>query len=177
VRRRVRLALAATAVGLAGLAASVLPFIRPETGQPRRADAVVVLSGDHGERLARAMELLDRGVTSILVLDGTPDSAESIELCRGGRSFEVVCLRPAPDNTRQEARAAARLAESRGWDHMVVSTSTFHITRSALLFRRCVDGEVEMVGGDPPYKGRRLARAIVREWVAVAHALTMARGC
>ena len=177
MRRRVHLALAAAATGLALLAASFVPFISPATGRPVHADAVVVLSGDPGERLARAMELLDQGVTSTLVLDGAPDSARSIQLCGGGQPFEVVCLRPAPDNTRSEAQAAAQLAASRGWKHIVVSTSTFHVTRSALLFRRCVDGKVEMVGGDPPFGGRRLAGAIVREWLAVAHALTVAREC
>ena len=175
--RRVRLGLTAAVTSLAGLAASFVPFIRPSTARPVHADAVVVLSGDHGERLARAMELLAQGVTSTLVLDGTPDSQQVLDLCKGGQPFEVVCLRPAPDSTRQEARAAARLAESRGWKHIVVSTSKFHVTRSALLFRRCVAGEVAMVSGDPPYGGVRLGRAIVREWLAVANALTRARTC
>jgi len=173
-RRRVAVILAA---GVALLAVSVVPFVRPQTSEPTRADAVVVLSGDHGERLARAMELLDGGVTSTLVLDGTPDSARWLELCEGGQPFEVVCLRPEPDGTRQEARAAGRLARTRGWEHVVVSTSTHHVTRSAMLFRRCVAGKVDVVASDAPHGGRRMARAIAREWLAVAHLLTLGRGC
>lgn len=173
-RRRAALLLA---VAAALLAASVVPFVQPRTSEPARADAVVVLSGDHGERLERAMELLDKGVTSTLVLDGTPDSARALELCAGGQPFEVVCLRPHPDSTREEARAAGRLAKARGWKHVVVSTSTHHVTRSIVLFRRCVAGRVDAVAGDPPYGGVRLARAIAREWLAVAHLLTLGRGC
>ena len=177
MRRGIRLGLAASATSLACLAGTFVPFVGPQTGRPVRADAVIVLSGDHGERLAKAMELLDQGVTSTLVLAGTPDSQRTIELCREAQRFEVVCLRPMPDNTRGEAQAAALLAGDRGWKHVVVSTSTFHVTRSALLFRRCMDAEVSMVGGDPPYAGRRMARVIVREWLAVGQALTFARTC
>ena len=175
--RLARLALAAAVIGVTGLTASVLAFVRPATGKPDRADAVVVLSGDHGERLTRAMKLLTDGVTSTLVLDGTPDSGHAVELCRGGQPFEVVCLRPEPDNTREEARAAARLVESRGWERVVVATTTYHVPRSALLFRRCTDAEVTMVDGDPPFRGLRLVRAVAREWAATAYVLTVARGC
>ena len=172
-----RLAVAATTTGVTGLAASILPFVRPATGQPARADAVVVLSGDHGERMARAMELLDAGVASTLVVDGVPDSPAAIGLCAGPQPFEVVCLMPEPDDTRGEARAAGRLAASRGWDRVVVSTSNFHVARSEVLFQRCVDAEVIMVGADPPYGWRRVARAIAREWVATAYLLTVSRSC
>ena len=161
--RRVALTSSVAAVGLAW---SFVPFVWPITGESTRADAVIVLSGDHGERLARAMELIERGVTSTLVLDGTPDSAEHVDLCKGRQVFEVVCLQPDPDNTREEARAAGRLAERRAWKSVVVSTSTFHVTRATLLFRRCVNGKVTAVAGDPPYGGMRLARAVVREWLA-----------
>lgn len=177
MRTTARLALAAAGTGLAALTASILPFIRPATGEPVRADAVFVLSGDHGERLATAMRLLEQGVTSTLVLDGTPDSVRAVALCGGGEPFEVVCLRPDPDSTRQEARAAGRLAAERRWTSVVVSTSTFHATRSKLLFERCLEAEVVAVAGDPPYGGLRLARAVAREWLAVAHLTTLARGC
>ena len=175
--RVARLGLAVAATATAGLAASLLSFVRPATGEPTRADAVVVLSGDHGERLARAMELIDAGVTSTLVFDGALDSPRAVELCRGGQRFEVICLRPDPDNTREEARAAGRLAETRGWKRLVVSTSTYHVPRSGLLFRRCVGGEVVMVAGEPARSRLSVVRSIAREWVGVAYHLTVERGC
>lgn len=170
-------ALAAIATLLAGVTASVLPFLQPDTGAPARADAVVVLSGDRGERLARAMELLEQGVAPTLVLDGEPDSPRALELCRGGQPFEVVCLRPDPDDTREEARAAGRLAAERGWRRLIVSTSTYHVTRAALLFRRCVAADVTAVDGRPQLSRRAHVRAVAREWLATGYLLVVDRGC
>lgn len=134
---------------------------------------MVVLSGDRGERLARALQLVEAGVAPTLVLDGQPDFQQAEDLCRGGQAYEVVCLRPEPDSTRAEARAAARLASDRRWRHIVVVTTTSHVTRAGLLFRRCVEGSVHMV------KAHRRPQLgpVVHEWLGVVHALTLARGC
>ncbi len=108
----------------------------PATDRPTRADAIVVLSGDHGERLAKALP----------VMAGQLDSEQARRLCSDPQPFEVKCLLPAPDGTRPEARATGELAERRGWRRVVVVTTTQHVPRAKLLFDRCVDGEVEMVG-------------------------------
>ena len=172
---RLALAVATAAVGL--LAMSFVPFVRGGSVNLVRADAVVVLSGDHGERLPPARTLIDRGVTSTLIFAGALDSGRGIELCKGGQRFEVICLIPNPDNTREEARAVARLASSRGWRQIVVVTSRHHVPRSELLFDRCVDGDVVLVGADPGYGTRLVARNLVREWLGVIRSLTVARSC
>lgn len=157
---------------------SLVPFVWPQTDRPRRADAVFILSGDHGERLPQALRLMEAKVAPTMVFVGTPDRTLEHELCQGGRgSYEVLCVRPVPDSTRQEARAAAELAQTRGWRTIVVVTSTQHVTRSALLFRRCFAGDVDMVAGRPDFTPIERARQIVHEWVGVAHALTLARRC
>ena len=168
-----RIALAAAVVILLGSAVTARLFLWPTSNVPRHADAVVVLSGDRGERLARALRLMEARVAPTLVLDGEPDFQRVVDLCLGGQAYEVVCLRPDPDSTRHEARAAARLAADRGWRHIVVVTTTVHVTRAGLLFRRCVEGSVDMVGA------RRTPdlRSIVHEWLGFVHALTWARGC
>ncbi len=160
-------------VSAVGVALTARLFLWPQSDSPRQVDAVIVLSGDRGERLARGLELIRAGVSSILVLDGTPDSLEVLELCRGGRPFEVICLRPEPDSTRQEARAAAQLALARNWDRVAVVTTTSHLTRSALLFRRCLQATVVMVEG---YRWPSM-RAVVHEWLGLGQALILARGC
>lgn len=157
--------------------ATLIPFVWPRMDSPRRADAVILLSGDLGERLPVALRLLEAGVAPTLVFDGTLDRALEEEWCAGGQAFEAVCLRPQPDSTRAEARAAAELARSRGWDRLVVVTSDFHVTRSRLLFNRCFEGTVEVVGGRPSYGWGLKIRQIADEWLAVAHALLVARGC
>ncbi len=153
-------------------------FVHPPSDRPKAANAVVVLSGDHGERLAEGLRLVHGGVAPTLVLAGTPDIAEVIELCRGDpRPFEVVCLRPHSDSTRAEARAAADLGRARRWREIVVVTTTHHLARAGLAFRRCFEGEVSLVGADPPYGWRMSARQVVQEWAKVAYVTTLDRGC
>ena len=177
-RRSIRwILLAALIVGATGLVASFLPFVRPANDQPTRADAVVVLAGDWGERLALGLRLVRAGVAPTLVLAGQPDSEEADRLCQRNLAFEIVCLRPSPDSTRNEARAAGRLARTRGWHRLVVATSTTHVTRSRLLFERCVDGDVQVVGAARADDLRTRVRFIVHEWLGTAHALTFERGC
>jgi len=136
-----------------------------------------VLSGDHGERLEAALNLIRRGVAPTLVLDGEPDSAQARDLCQGGQAYEVVCLRPRPDNTRAEAQAGARLASDRRWNRLVVVTTTAHVTRARLLFARCHRGSLAVVGTSPPYGWRTALRPLVHEVLGTAYALTLGRGC
>ncbi|MGI8901477.1 MAG: YdcF family protein [Nocardioides sp.] len=143
----------------------------PATDDPRKADAVVVLSGDHGERLGRAKELVAAGVAPTLVLAGAPDRAENLDMCAGRTSFDVVCLRPEPDNTRTEAAATAELARSRNWRALVVVTSTSHVARARLIFDRCFAGSLQVVGADPPTGSAALRRARIHEWFGMVHVL------
>ena len=172
------LVLAAFTAGACGALAVGSLFVWPATDRPRAADAVVVLSGDHGERLPEGLRLIETGVARTLVLDGQPDHQQAIDMCKGGQPFEVICLRPHPDTTRGEARAAARLAARRGWRRLVVVTSTTHVTRARMLFRRCFDGRLDVVGASAPFEGRAAGlRNITHEVLPAAHASTLGRGC
>jgi len=174
----VRLAVAVAAMLAVALALSFFPFVWPPTGAPESADAIVTLSGDHGERLPVALDLLERGVAPTLVFAGTIDRAEEEEMCRDGwRGREVLCLRPDPDSTRHEARATADLARERGWRRIVVVTSSHHALRAGLLFRRCVDGEVSVAAGRLRLPLREVVKETVSEWLASAYFLTLERAC
>src|SRR5438105_3258221 len=69
-------------------------------------------------------------------------------LCRTHRYAEaqVVCFTAVPFSTQGEARTVRRLARERGWRSVVVVTSTFHVTRAHMLFRRCYRGPLAMIG-------------------------------
>lgn len=167
----VLLAEALAAGGLLGLA-----VVWPPVQQPARADVVVMLSGD-GARLPLALRLMERRVASTLVVVGQPDTLSVESVCRAPQPFEVVCLRPTPDNTRTEARATGQLAGQRHWRTMVVVTSRFHAVRARMLFNRCFGGTVDAVGDYPPYGWEFARRAIAHEWLALVHATVFARGC
>lgn len=172
-----RVLAAAVAVAAIWMLLTALLFMWPRSSRPSRADAVLVPSGDHGERLATALRLIREGVTRTLVIDGSPDFAEVIRLCQESQPFEVICLRPDPDNTRGEARAAGELVERRGWRSVILVTTTHHLTRAGLLFSRCVDGRVYKVAAMPPYGWRTSLRQVPHEWLGLAHAVVLERSC
>jgi len=153
-------------------------FFWPASDRPDRVDAVVMLSGDLGDRLEMAKALMADGIAPTLVHAGQPDTAEAFAVCGNGQAFEVVCLRPDPDDTRSEARATGQLAASRGWRSIVVVTSTSHVTRSGLLFRRCTGATVRMVESKPrsvPIGGR--LRGLLHEWGGLLRAVALDRRC
>lgn len=162
------------ALAAAGLLASMIVW--PVMGTPAHADVVVLLSGD-GARLPVALDLMRKGVARTLVFVGQPDTVAVIDLCQDPQPFEVVCLRPSPDNTRQEARVAGQFAEARKWTTMVIVTSRLHVTRARLLFRRCFDGRVWARGDYPHYGFDFARREVVHEWLALGQATILARGC
>jgi len=149
----------------------------PAVNRPDRADAVVVLSGDHGERLHLALRLIEDGVTGTLVMAGEPDSARVIELCTVDQPFEVVCLRPQPDSTSAEARATAQLVDERGWERIVVATTTYHVARARLIFGRCLGKRPQMVAADAPYGGLKAMRSVAHEALGLVHAVSLQRRC
>jgi uncharacterized SAM-binding protein YcdF (DUF218 family) len=171
-----RLLLVVLVVVAAWLAVAVRFVLVPEQDSAWHADAVVVLAGDH-LRLGKALELMTRRVAPTLVIsDGlAPGWHRANRLCRGRAAFRVVCFRASPYSTRGEAEAVARMAAARGWRSVVVVTSTYHVTRARLLFRRCVDGRVSVTGST--YQRSLIPLEVVLEPVKLLYALVVARGC
>jgi uncharacterized SAM-binding protein YcdF (DUF218 family) len=67
------------------------------------------------------------------------------------------------------------MAAARGWHSVVVVTSTYHVTRARLLFRRCVDGRVAVTGAT--YQRSLIPLEVVLEPAKLLYALVVARGC
>lgn len=161
---------------IAAIAAGVT-VLRPRLDEPTNADAIVVPSGDHGERLKAALALMRRDVAPTLVLVGAPDFPEAGAVCRGDLAFEVICLRPRPDpNTRGQAQAVTALAGSRAWRSLAVVTSIQHVTRARLLFDRCFDGDLEVMGVEPPPL-IDISSSVEHEWFGYLHAVLLTKGC
>jgi uncharacterized SAM-binding protein YcdF (DUF218 family) len=165
VLRRLLVAIAML-VGLWLVGVAVL-FVWPpaNSGAPAHADVVVVLSGGLNRRLDPALKLVQRGVAPVLAISSPfedPRWTKAQRLCRGQdgpTSFHVLCFRAVPFDTRGEARAIARLARVHGWTRVVVVTSTYHVTRARMLFRRCYHGRLWMVGTGSQW------RRLPREWL------------
>lgn len=156
---------------IALVAVNLKLFVWPSTGDVGHADAVVVLAGGEGERLAHALDLMDDGVAPTLVASTGPD-----RLCSADLSYEVVCFLPDPSNTRGEAEAVASIAEERGWTSVVLVTSTYHATRAELLLDRCYPGSVTVAPATPHKSALAWVFAIAHEWGGLAEA-AVERGC
>lgn len=158
---------------LIGVAAVAGILLVPRQGTVGTVDAVIVLGGGGGERLALGRGLAEeRGIPLVL-------SAEAIDegVAAGlGCGEDVVCLQPEPVNTAGEARSSRTLADERGWDRVAVATSTYHVNRTRMLFRQCHGDRADVIGApadgslvtDVYRYGRELAARIMGAMVRTA---------
>ncbi len=176
--RRRRWPVVLVVVVAVGVLATLRLFVWPPMDKPSQANAVVVLAGGRGERVALALELMSEGVAPALVLIGEQTEPKADELCRAGQApFELVCLLPRPDSTHTEARAVAQLASTRQWQKLVLVTSTYHVTRSRMMLARCFPGDLKAIGAKAPFGIRSMVPLIAKEWAGLVHAATVARNC
>lgn len=149
-------------------------YVWPRGDEPFADGPIVVLGGGGGERLTRALQLRGdpagashRAQSRELVL-----SAEAIDdHRRRGGDDDVSHLVPVPPNTLGEALAIARLVDERGWSHVTVVTSDFHVTRTRLIIDRCVAVPVAVVPARTHPPMRELLWRIGRELIATGVAL------
>jgi uncharacterized SAM-binding protein YcdF (DUF218 family) len=179
VARRVLVVLAVL-VG-AWLVACAVLFVWPpaETGAPARANAVVVLSGAKN-RLTKGEQLIRAGVAPVLAISSvleTPKWLAARRLCRAGRYHRarVLCFEASPFSTRGEAETMSRIARRNHWSSLAIVSSTFHLTRAKLLFRRCFAGKLSFVGTSTSWW--QLPQEWASETAKLADQLTLHRSC
>jgi uncharacterized SAM-binding protein YcdF (DUF218 family) len=177
IRRAIVIVVALTLVIGGVLTAGM--FLWPKTSKPSRADAVVMFVGGKGERLDTALSLVRKGVAPNLVIPNglRPTWPQANRLCNGSSSVKVWCPNPDPDTTRGESRAIAGLARQHGWRHLVLVTSTYHVSRARVLLRRCFGGRLDAVAADPDLTVPRHVLRITHEWAGMAEAVLVNRAC
>lgn len=147
----------------------------PRSASPSDADAIVVLAGGSGERLATALSLVEDGVASTLVLSvgnrDWPGVDDLIELCDS--NDDVVCIEPRPDSTSGEAATIAAEAARQGWQRLALVTSDYHLHRATVWFERCAEADILPVAAP----ASRNSDTFVHELGALAHATVLDRSC
>ena len=126
------------------------------------ADAIVVLGGRRN-RLPVGLRLWREGVAPTLLVFNE----------HGRGDDEHLYFRPEPYNTRGEARTTARLAREQGWRSIVLVTSSYHVPRARMIFRRAFDGEIRAVSARATLW--RLPYDIASELVKALYAVTLRR--
>jgi uncharacterized SAM-binding protein YcdF (DUF218 family) len=179
LRRRVLIAFAMLIA--TWIVVSLVLFVWPsaETGPPRHADVVVVLSGATN-RLPPAVALIRRGVAPVLAISSVGESPNwplADRLCRAKRdgAAQVICFAAEPYSTKGEAETVAKLARTHGWRSIIVVSSSYHLTRAKLLFDRCFHGRISLVGVSSTWW--RLPLEWATETGKLFVQLTAERGC
>lgn len=127
---------------------SVGAFLRSADG-PRKADAIVALSGDtNGARAAAAARLYLDGYAPVIIFSGAsldPGSAPSAELMARdavelGVPRQAIVIEPFARTTEDNARLVRGLMTSHDYRVALLVTSGYHQRRAALAFDRAFAG-------------------------------------
>jgi uncharacterized SAM-binding protein YcdF (DUF218 family) len=113
-----------------------------------KADAIVVLGGEHDGREDYAIGLARDGWAPTVVLSNPYSSDDSLmrRACTPpGGGVEVLCERPDPVTTRGEAEMMHRLAAERSWHKIIVVTWRYHLPRARWIFGQCFSSDPNAV--------------------------------
>jgi uncharacterized SAM-binding protein YcdF (DUF218 family) len=121
-------------------------------------DAIVILSGDDGNRLETAFQMHNAGFSNRLVITET-SSETSNRLVKeaqeaGFSPSEIFVTDLQVESTLDEAIAVRQFALDRGWDELMIVTDPFHTFRTRIIFRReLTNSDIEV-----------LVRPVVGHW-------------
>jgi uncharacterized SAM-binding protein YcdF (DUF218 family) len=127
--------------------AGVLPHEEIEAF-PRHARGMVVLTGDGGQRITRALELQKAGLADRLLISGVHPQTSIRDLAGMGHKEILACcvdLGPWARTTRGNAVEARAWLRSRDYEVVLLVTSDFHLRRAVAELRRSAP-EVEVIG-------------------------------
>ena len=145
----------------------------PVDDLPDHADAVVVFSGEI-RRTRLALQLMEDGISDVLVLSLGELDPTGESLCGQTEPFVVLCPRPEMVNTRGEARMFGEMAKENGWTSIVAVTGDYHAQRARLRLSRCYDGDVAFANVN---WGRPRGQLVRRETLGYLQAQLLQRGC
>lgn len=106
-----------------------------------KADAIVVLAGEHDGREEYGISLAQRGLASTVLLSNPYRNDDELmrRVCKARyNKIQVICDRPLLTTTRGEAMMAGDLAVQRQWHRLIVVTWRFHIPRTRFTFGQCL---------------------------------------
>lgn len=118
-----------------------------------KADAIVVFSGDNGQRTEKGVELLKEGLGDYLILSGgiVYDDVTMAKLMKNhamklGVPEEKILIDDKASTTHENAEFTKKIIEENNFKSIIVVTSEYHSRRSKLAMKKVlentlVDGE------------------------------------
>ena len=128
-------------------ASGYLVFTNARADPLQKADAIIVLGGEHDGREDYGIRLARDGWADTVVISNPYWSGDRVmkRVCppagrrtgSGDDRIEIICRRPEPMTTRGEALIMRELAQQRGWSRIIVVSWRYHLPRASLIFRQC----------------------------------------
>ena len=120
-----------------------LVFTNARVDPLERADAIIVLGGEHDGREDYALSLAREGWAKTVVMSNPYWSSDRVmkRVCAPAGDIEVICRRPDPLTTRGEAEVMRQLAQERSWSKIIVVSWQYHLPRARLIFRQCFSAD------------------------------------
>lgn len=128
-------------LGVVGVLAVLGYYLAPQD-ELTKADAIVVISGDEGQRLTSALELYRDGWADLLIFSGaardpgSPSNAETMrrQAEKNGVDPNDILIEEGSRNTRENAQNVTELLRERDLDSIILVTSPYHQRRAHLEF-------------------------------------------
>nr|WP_231751005.1 YdcF family protein [Mycobacterium sp. NAZ190054] len=144
VIRRRRLLIPASMAALVLLlfvngASGTLLFAHARADPLARADAIVVLGGEHDGRENYGLDLAAQGYAPTVLLSNPYHAEDKVmrKACRPRSDIRVICRAPEPSTTLGEAMMARQLADAHGWQRVIVVSWRYHLPRARRIFEQC----------------------------------------
>lgn len=152
---------------------------------PQRSDVILVLAGETDHRLARALQLLDRGYGRRVLIDvpaaarvyGSTEVQLASQYIRTLPEAASVAICPIDGlSTRDESHDVARCLANQEGNRILIVTSEFHTRRALSIFRHEVRGKSFSVAvarddtqfGTNWWSHRQWAKTCVDEWLRLS---------
>lgn len=139
-------------------------FLSSPAQSPARADVILALGGDNGDRIAFAVKLYKQGLASRIMLTGLEQSNKTTRadylnwraqfLYSQGVPKEAIILESAAGNSWEEAVNTLSLLKQNGWKSVMVVSDPPHMRRLDWAWGKVFRGsgkEYVLVSTAPPW--------------------------
>ncbi|WP_462410461.1 YdcF family protein [Neobacillus sp. Marseille-QA0830] len=109
----------------------------------RKSDAIIVLSGDRGERVEKAVDLYLKGYGKYFVISGGPvyNDVTAAELMKAhaiklGVPEKAIIMEDLSDSTYENAHFTKQVIQPYNFSTAIVVSSNYHMKRVKMIFDR-----------------------------------------